>query len=312
MNLQPAVENTVSALDTNPRIDAHRRPFRYWSPWLVVFAVAWIVAFFSLSPDPVGWIEKNWVFIPIGVGGAILGNISAVGGGIVFIPCVIFIFHLPPVVALKIALATQSFGMTSGAVGWIQKRAVPMEALATTIPGLLIGSTVSSYLIQPSAIIIKALFGPISVLLGVLTLILMVRRRGQDRRMDFPHHARIPLFIAALVGGLITGWVAIGEGEVVAALLMLAYGVSAPVAIGLGVVLLSVNSIFLALSHQLFLGGIPWEYAAFTTFGSVFGARLAPWISRLVNEQALKGIFAVIAIGDGALFIYQYWLSLSH
>ena len=108
---------------------------------------------------------------------------------------------------------------------------------------------------------------------------------------------------------MITGWVAIGEGEVVAALLMLAYGVEFTAAIGLGVILLSINSLFLLGVHQFALGGIPWEYAAFTALGSVFGARLGPWVSRYLSATTIKTIFAVIAIGDGTIFVYQYLLT---
>ncbi len=204
---------------------ARTRHFRYWSPWLLPFAALWIAGIYAIVPDAGGLIARNWIFIPIGVAGAVVGNISAVGGGIVFIPCLIFIFHLPPVAALKIALATQSLGMTSGAVGWLQKNAVPLHALKIAVPGLLAGSTVSSLVFTPNALLVKLLFGPVSILLGVLTLVFSRTAKTAKGRTDIPAEARRPLFFAAVLGGLLTGWVAVGEGEVVAALLMLAYGV---------------------------------------------------------------------------------------
>jgi uncharacterized membrane protein YfcA len=151
------------------------RDFRYWSWWLLLFLAVWIVGYFRLAHDPIALFKQNWIFVPVGFCGAILGNISAVGGGIVFIPVIIFIFHLPPVTALKIALASQSWGMTSGAIGWMQKRVVPLRALKLTVPGLLIGSTISSLVIHPSALLVKLLFGPVSILLGVLTIVLSRR-----------------------------------------------------------------------------------------------------------------------------------------
>jgi uncharacterized membrane protein YfcA len=87
---------------------------------------------------------------------------------------------------------------------------------------------------------------------------------------------------------------------------MLVYGVDVTMCIGLGVVLLSINSIYLTLIHQFLLGGIPWHIAAFTRLGCVFGARLAPYLSRHSNPIVLKTIFAFIAICDGILFIVQY------
>ena len=297
-------EGTIERANVPPsRIE---RDFRYWSWWLLLFAALWVAVYLSLVADPIALFRKNWMFIPLGFCGAILGNISAVGGGIVFIPAIIFLFQLPAVTALKIALASQSWGMTSGAVGWMQKRVVPLRALKLTVPGLLLGSTVSSLVIHPSALLVKLLFGPVSILLGVLTIVLSKRAAKANASSVIPANAALPLVAIAFIGGLITGWIAIGEGELVAALLMLFYGVNVAACIGLGVVLLSINSIFLTLLHQFFLGGIPWEIAAFTGLGCVFGARLAPYLSRRSNPIVLKTIFAIIAICDGILFIVQY------
>ena len=282
------------------------RHFRYWSWWLLVFVAVWLAIYLSLFDDPVALLKRNWIFIPVGFCGAVLGNISAVGGGIVFIPVFMFVFQLPPVNALKIALASQCFGMTSGAIGWMQKGVVPLGALILTVPGMLLGSAISSMVIHPSALLIKVLFGPVSILLGVLTLVLSRRAREATPLAKIPAKAGPPLAFISLIGGLITGWIAIGEGELVAALLMLAYGVNVVTCIGLGVVLLAINSIFLTLIHSFFLGEIPWEIAMFTGFGCVFGARLAPHLSRRSNPMVLKGIFASIAILDGTLFIIQY------
>ena len=291
---------------TKPPGNGTEKHFRYWSWWLLVFVAVWAAGYFSLAQDPIVLFQRNWVFIPVGFCGAVLGNISAVGGGIIFIPVIIFLFQLPPVTALKVALASQSWGMTSGAVGWLQKRVVPLRALKLTVPGLLIGSTISSLVIHPSALLVKLLFGPVSILLGGLTIVLSRRLKNFAPLSEIPAKASLPLLVTSMIGGLLTGWVAIGEGELVAALLMLAYDVEVTVCIGLGVVLLAINSIYLTLLHQFLLGGIPWDIAAFTGLGCVFGARLAPWLSHRSNPLMLKTIFAFIAIGDGVLFIVQY------
>jgi len=292
--------------DSKIVVQGTERHFRYWSWWLLLFVMAWTAGYFSLAQDPIALFKQNCPFILVGFCGAILGNISAVGGGIVFIPVIMFVFHLPPVTALKIALASQSFGMTSGAIGWIQKKVVPLRALKLTVPGLLIGSSISSLVIHPSALLVKLLFGPVSILLGVLTIILSRKAMKTAAVLEIPVNAAVPLFIVSFIGGLITGWIAIGEGELVAALLMLVYRVNVASCIGLGVVLLSINSIFLTVLHHFWLGGIPWNIAAFTGLGCVFGARLAPYLSRRSNPMVLKTIFAVIAICDGILFIIQY------
>ena len=292
-----------------PNLAGPERDFRYWSWWLLVFLAGWLASYLTFAPSPGALFERNWPFIFVGVLGAFIGNISAVGGGIVFIPVMIFLFHFSPVASLKIALASQSFGMTSGAIGWMQKRVIPLRALQLTLPGLLVGSTISSLVIHPSALLVKLLFGPVSIILGLLTLLLSRRVSEGIAPAEIPDRARLPVILMSLLGGLVTGWIAIGEGELVAALLMLGYGMNVASCIGLGVVLLSINSIYLTTLHMLFLHGIPWEVAAFTGLGCVFGARLAPYLSKRSNPIVLKTVFAVVAICDGLLFVIQYLLA---
>jgi uncharacterized membrane protein YfcA len=281
--------------------------FRYWSPGLAAFVALWLVALVAVAPDPLALARERAVYVALGVAGAVIGNISAVGGGIVFIPAFVFLLHTPPVMALKIALATQSLGMSSGALGWLSAGKAPLRALWVAVPGLLIGATVSSLVVHPNALLVKALFGPASILIGAVAIFTALRRRGGGRS-DVPPEAAPVLFAFAVMGGLLTGWVAIGEGEVVAASLMIFYGVEAASAIALGVVLLAINSIYLTAIHQFWLGGVPWDYALFTGFGAVFGARLAPWVARFLPPLGLKLGFGVIAIGDGALCAFQWAL----
>ena len=109
----------------------------------------------------------------------------------------------------------------------------------------------------------------------------------------------------SFLGGLVTGWVAIGEGEIVAAFCMLAYQLDANRALGLGVVLLAINSVFLALLHALVFGGVPWDMAIFTMLGVLWGGRLGPFVAQWFSLRTAKKVFAVIAILDGALILLQ-------
>jgi uncharacterized protein len=294
---QPASLTTVTAKSN---------PLNYFTWWMPVFVIAWLIAYLSMFSDPVGLLQQNWPLFFVGFIGAVLGNATAVGGGIIFIPVMIFIYQLPAVTALKLAIASQSFGMTSGALGWLKRGIVPTKLLWVTIPPLLVGSLISSLVIKPNAFLVKGLFGPASIFIGAITLILIGRYGGHE---DIPTKGYLPLAFMSLIGGTLTGWVAIGEGEVVAAFLMLVYGLRAEKGIGLGVVLLAINSIFLALLHQIFLGGIPWELAMFTAFGCVFGGRMGPYLSQWIGPKKLKISFAFIAILDGILFLYQFIVS---
>jgi uncharacterized membrane protein YfcA len=278
---------------------------RYWSPGLFGFIAAWCVTYFTLAPRPVDLLASNWLYVLVGFVGALIGNLTALGGGLVFIPVLIFLCHVPPVLALKTSIISQAFGMTSGAVMWNKTRKIPWHIVLWAVPGLLLGSTISSLVIQPNTMLVKGLFGPVSIVLGSLLLLSLRRRQNKDVWSSW---TKLAVVFASTLGGVITGWVAIGEGELVAASLMLFFGYSAEIAIPLGVCLLSINSIYLAVIHSTVLGGVPWDIAAFTLLGCVFGARLAPFCARCINARALKSTFAIVAILDGLLFLFQFFL----
>lgn len=278
------------------------RNFPYFTPWLFVFTLIWLVAYRIVFPDPLGLAASNWPLIIVGLFGAFIGNVTAIGGGIVFIPVLMFVYNVDPVSALKLAFVTQAVGMTSGASGWLRRGEVPLSLLKWTVPSLIVGTAISTFLIHPLPMLVKGLFGPIAFIAGLLTLITLDRK---GVRMELPANALVPVMLMSLVGGLITGWVAIGEGEIIAAFCMLVYGLNANRAIGLGVVLLSINSLFLAFIHSLYFGGVPWELAAFTVLGVLWGGRLGPFLAQWISMRTTKKVFAVIALLDGLVVTLQ-------
>lgn len=275
---------------------------RYFSPWLVVLTLVWLAVYCAVFPHPLELAARRWPLVFVAVAGALIGNITAIGGGLVFVPVMIFVYALNPVSSLKLAFASQAVGMTSGATGWLRRGEVPRRLLAWTVPPLLLGAMVSSFLIRPNPMLVKGLFGPITIAAGVLTLCTMNRKGGLA---DLPVRANWPVAGVSFLGGMITGWVAIGEGEIVAAFCMLAYGLHANRALGLGVVLLAINSIFLAGLHALVFKGVPWDMAMFTMLGCLWGGRLGPFFAQWFSLRTAKKIFAVVAVLDGVLIVLQ-------
>lgn len=284
---------------------------RYWSWGLPVFSLIWLGAYLYFTSragvDPAALAARNWPLVLVGVAGATLGNATAVGGGLVFIPALLFGFGLGPVEALKLALVSQSVGMTSGALGWLRRGAVPFGSLPVAVPMLAAGALVSTFVLRPNALLVKGLFGPVSIGVGFLTLYLLEHRA---RTLEVPRSALPGLGVVAFAGGMLTGWVAIGEGEVVAAYLMLRHGLDPQRGIALGTVLLSVNSMLLGGLHAFVIGGVPWEMAAFVMLGCAWGGRLGPFLAQWVGPHKLKIAFATIAITDGALILGQFLWSL--
>lgn len=294
----------------DPRVSDAAAPVEgrlaYWTWGLGAFALAWLAAWLALFPHPLALAREHGALVPVGFLVAIVANATAIGGGIFFIPILVFGYGLSPVVALQLSIAGQAFGLTTGALAWLRRGLVPRSALRAALPASLAGATLSALVVHASPALVKALFGPVSVLLGALTLGLLDPPVERDA---VPDSASGPLRLVAGLGGLVSGWVAIGAGELPAAWLMLRHHLRADRAIGLGVALLSAASIWLCALHAFVLDGIPWERALFLVLGTVFGARLGPWLGQHVPPRRLKQLFGGVAIADGLLFVAQFWLA---
>ena len=252
---------------------------------------------------------------------ASVANATAIGGGFLFMPLFIFVYQLAPPVALKLSIATQAFGMSSGALTWgrdyIDKNAFILASFAS-----ICGVWFATYNFAVPSGYIKPLFALIS--LGVfIALVIEMRLKVTDQQQKayFSFNTIGVFFIlAAFAGGLVTGWTAIGVGEVVALYLLFFYRLRLDKAIGTGVAVLAVSSIAGFIFHAD-LGGIPWELLMFTVPGVILGGRYgviaAKYLEstfsqsdskKLFQKSPLKFIFALVILVDCVVILLLEFL----
>ena len=292
---------------------------------------------FSSSLDSRAWLKLVLPVMLLVLGGYFFGakilltlvaffaasvaNATAIGGGFLFMPLFIFVYQLAPPLALKLSIATQAFGMTSGALSWgrnyIDKHAFILASIAS-----IVGVWFATYLwIVPSSLI-KPLFAIIS--LGVFfALIVEMLLKGSSKHTAAKFSVnRVSVFfvLSAFAGGLVTAWTAIGVGEVVALYLLFFYRLRLDIAIGTGVAVLAVSSIAGFIFHTD-LGGIPWDLLLFTVPGVILGGRYGVKVAKylestvsqsssdqLLKKSPLKLIFAVVILIDCIVILLSEFL----
>jgi len=242
---------------------------------------------------------------------ASIANATAVGGGFLFMPLFIYIYKLAPVVALKLSIATQAFGMTSGALSW-GRQYIDRKAFIVASTASILGVWFASFIWVVPSSYIKPLFAIIS--LGVFIALVLEMKYKEARGAGFFsllfNTSSMFFVISTFIGGLITGWTAIGVGEVVALYLLFVYRLNVDVAIGTGVAVLAASSIAGFVFH-IILGGIPWDLLIFTVpgviLGGCYGAKLAKHLesrggtTESVNikpASPLKLFFAAVILID--------------
>ncbi|WP_435117728.1 TSUP family transporter [Halolamina sp. C58] len=129
---------------------------------LFVFAapVVFVVGVFFAAPTPTGvgtdyWLEYWWLF-PFFLLGATIVNTVGISGSALFVPFLIFIFPLlagetlTPSTLVKVGLISESFGLSSSAVAFIQYGLVDRRLAATLVLGglpFVVGGALLSFVI---------------------------------------------------------------------------------------------------------------------------------------------------------------------
>ncbi|WP_317930482.1 sulfite exporter TauE/SafE family protein [Halioxenophilus sp. WMMB6] len=294
---------------------------------VAVIACATATAIGLYFDDPIAAVAERGVITPIAFVAATLANATAVGGGFLFFPLFVYLYALSPVSALKLSLATQAFGMSSGALGWSRKF-IDKTGFVTGSSGGLTGLAIGTFVWQIPSAHIKPFFGWISivfffVILAEIKLGTLAHNSSIDSRNL---RKKLGLLFTAFCGGLVTAWAAIGVGEFIALYMLLAYRVKFQVSVGTGVAVLAVCSIAGLLFH-INLGGIPWDYLIFTAPGVMLGGYTGAWIGRNIhrwrlkasqtamalsdtteNSASLKWIFSIVVLIDGVSILVNHYL----
>ena len=163
---------------------------------VVVLTVATcvIVTFFD---DPWTLIKSNWIITPIAFVAAAFANATAVGGGFLFVPLFIYVYGLTPIIALKLSLATQAFGMTSGSLGWSRKF---IDGRGLLVGGMasLVGMYLGTYEWQIASEDIKPVFGWVSmVIFTAIMLEIYFGKGSQEMGIKTLKDWRLPGFVVA-------------------------------------------------------------------------------------------------------------------
>ena len=261
-------------------------------------------------------------FLFLGIVGAIFANATGAGGGVVFVP---FFNQLSlsneAIVATSFAI--QCFGMTAGAVTWykhycgLQSRLHfdPQPAkqwqslgkgLLASVPFSICGIFLAQYLLYDYTKHIQTglafYFGLFSIALAFCiygSIPLMRRQSSSSTLLTFDF---VLLALISLVGGVITAWLSIGVGELVAVYLILR-GFNTSFAIALAVILTAFTVQAAIIYHLVISNAIYWQIVLYAGAGAILGGVIAKHLVLYFSPTKLKIFFAtwVLVMGLAGL-----------
>ena len=273
-----------------------------------------------------------WFMLPIATMVATTAMLSGIGGAALFTPIFIVIFPLlgpqyplgSTVAAIGTALLTETFGFTSGFVGYYRKGLIDfrlaLRFLKISVPVAILGALVA-HLIDDAVLMIGY-----ALLVFILALVLIffhhnvtsddnqknlqgekitrTDRSGRVFEYASPQLGVVSGVITSL-GAFLTGLLSVGIGEVVVAqLTKRGVPVAVAAATSVAVVIVTVAAASFTLIGQLIRAGglsaVPWHLVAYTIPGVIIGGQIGPRlqgrVSQRTMERAIGVLFIVISI----------------
>ncbi len=257
---------------------------------LGIFFLAWVLALI-LVPLSADELAGYFSFAFLGLIGAIFANSTGAGGGVVFIP----MFNqlgFTPEQAVATSFGIQSFGMTAGAITWFlhyRKHTFNLQLWAPIVPIILITSLFSIVGIwivyglgQAIPASLNLVFSIFSVVLG-LAILVTVYFSGRGREQSILHwFDLLAIALIGFFGGIITAWLSVGVGELLATYLILRrFDITMAIA---AAVIVSAISVWSAVPQHAYINPVVyWQVVIFAgpaaVIGGIFARTLVGWLS---------------------------------
>ncbi|MCY7296815.1 sulfite exporter TauE/SafE family protein [Alteromonas sp. a30] len=268
--------------------------------WRILLFLCWLTVVIFFSAEPIALFLEYGAYAFVGVLAAIFANATGAGGGVVFVPFFSQLqFEQTTIVATSFGI--QCFGMTSGSITWFshyrkerqndEKWSSLFNILLYTIPFSIIGLVAAQFLEFGAPQGLNMTFGVFSIILAFALYATIPILKSGSNRTQLTQLDKALLPIICLVGGVITAWLSVGVGELVAIYLIFRR-FDAPFAIACAVILTAFSVWSGVMYHTFVSNHIFWPIVACAGLGAVIGGVIAKRVVLFFSATNLKLFFA--------------------
>ncbi|MEI3605493.1 sulfite exporter TauE/SafE family protein [Pseudogracilibacillus sp. SE30717A] len=253
----------------------------------------------------------------IGFISAFVGSLVGLGGGIIFVPAMLFLYDnfgnfswATPQTIVGISLITMVFTGLSSTIAYYKIGRVDVKTgvifLIGSLPGSIFGSWINT----------KLDMNDFSLYFGILMLIIfammLVDRNKllKNKKFEVTKNTRtfeidgeihqynvtyIPAFILSFAVGALSGLFGIGGGTISVPAMILFFGIPVQIAIATSMFMIFFISLISATTH-IALGHIVWAYVLFFVIGSYIGGTVGAKTSKLFKGKTLEWILRIVIV----------------
>ncbi|HLQ95141.1 MAG TPA: sulfite exporter TauE/SafE family protein [Pseudogracilibacillus sp.] len=253
----------------------------------------------------------------IGFLSAFVGSLVGLGGGIVFVPAMLFLFEnmdsfswATPQAIVGISLITMVFTGLSSTLAYLKLKRVDLKTGVIFLIGSLPGSVMGSWLNTLFDTDKFSLYFGILMILVFAMMLVDREKLVKDKKIEASNRTHTfeidgetyqytvnytPAFILSFLVGALSGLFGIGGGTISVPAMILFFGMPVQIAIGTSMFMIFFISLISSTSH-IFLGHIVWKYVLFFIIGSYIGGTVGAKTSKLFSGKALEWILKIVIL----------------
>nr|WP_077330233.1 sulfite exporter TauE/SafE family protein [Virgibacillus siamensis] len=264
------------------------------------------------------------ICIVIAVAAAFVGSLIGLGGGIILIPSLLFLYKYSdafawaePQMIVGISLVTMVFTAFSSTVSYMKKGRVDYKTgllfLIGCIPAGIFGAWLNQFVNSNG---FSLYFG--MLMIGLSMLFLIKRKRpdtvpGNKEKVrtftvdDETYHYNVSVWQAIVISvivGILSGLFGIGGGSILVPALILLFGIPVHIASATSMFMIFFISIISSGTH-IYLGHVIWEYAILFIPGALVGGVIGAKVNQHIKGNKLEWVLRVILIIIGIRLIVE-------
>lgn len=241
--------------------------------------------------------------------GALIG-LTGLGGGVLLLPLLIFVLHVPAIIAVG-SDAVFNFVTKIGS-SWVHlskgtvRRRVVLALASGSVPGSIAGVSFLTHLRHVyGAGVNDFIKTAIGILLVFIPILLLLQRRIEESVTNRRPTAKsfLGMAIIGLVAGFLVGMTSVGSGSIIMMLLLLFYSYPPKVMVGTDIVHAVILTGVTSLLHYR-LGNVNPSLVGYLLIGSIPGGLIGAHLSTRVPVLWLRRILCIILLATGVRMLW--------
>lgn len=251
----------------------------------------------SCNGDDCMDITAGLLLLLIGLLAGGYGVIVGAGGGFVFVPALLIIFHYDPKIAAGTGLVVVLLNSLSGITGYIKHKRIDYKIgfilSIGAIPGTFLGTWILQY---TSSDMYYLLFAALLLVLGVFLLIKKAPANQEISEASAKQKNKLLVYIViGLILGTISSFFGIGGGWLLVPILIYVFNIAPHKATATSLFSLTLYSSIGVIS-QISYGNIDWSAVFWGGAGVIIGAQLGVALSNRISGKLIIQMLSMLLI----------------